>query len=188
MDFDKVLEKRRSIRNYSTKKVAFKDVIAICEAALLAPMAGNIFTIKIILVSDKKKRQELSGAALEQEFIAEAPCVLVVCSDTSQLVKSYGKRAEIYARQQTGAAIENMFLKATSLGLAMCWVGAFDENAIKDSLGIPNGIQVEALLPIAYAREKEKIKPRVRPQLKQILNFEKWGIKTTKPGRRASPF
>lgn len=186
MDFNKVLKERRSIRTYSTKKVTFKDVIAVCEAALVAPMAGNIFTPRIILVSDKKKKQELSEAALDQEFLSKTNYIIIVCSDLNQIKRSYGARAEIYARQQAGATIENMFLKATSLGLASCWVGAFDENAVKRILGIPQKIQVEALLPIAYARGKTKAK--VRPELKQILNFEKWGIKTTKPERRASPF
>lgn len=174
-----MLEKRRSIRSYSIKKVAFKDIIAVCEAALSAPVAGNIYTIKLILVSDKKKKQELAEAAIDQEFIAEAHYVIAVCSDISQLLRSYSERGKTYARQQAGAAIENMLLKATSLGLACCWVGAFDENAVKRILGVPEEIQVEALLPIAYARGKAKEK--VRPDLKRVLNFERWGIKTTKP-------
>lgn len=194
MELDKVLKKRQSIKDYSIKKVSFKDLISICNAALSAPMAGNIYTIKLILVSDKKKKQELAEAALDQEFIAEASYIIVVCSDTTQILRSYGKHAEIYIRQQAGAVIENMLLKITDLEFASCWVGAFDENAVKRILNVPENIQIEALLPVAYAKSgvkaktKLEIKLKIKPELKQILNFEKFGVKTTKPGRRETPF
>ncbi|MCK4721500.1 nitroreductase family protein, partial [bacterium] len=53
--------------------------------------------------------------------------IIVVCSDITQLKRSYGSRAEMYGRQQAGAVIENILLKVTDLKLASCWVGAFDE-------------------------------------------------------------
>lgn len=185
MDFDKVLKSRRCTRKYSVKRVAFSDLVAVCEAARLTPMAGNIYTIRLIVVSDKQKKQELSEAALGQDFIALTPYILVICSDLTNAIGSYGERARIYARQQAGAAIENMFLKATSLGLATCWVGAFDENAVKRALQMPDKIQVEALLPIAQPFGKEKAK--LKPELKLILHFERWGQRTVKPEKKPSP-
>lgn len=185
MDFDKVLKKRGSIRRYSIKnKVSFKDVIKVCEASRFIPMAGNICTLKLIIVSDEKKKQALAEAALGQGFVREASYVVVVCSNLSHLKRSYGSRAEIYARQQAGAAIENMLLKVTDLDLGSCWVGAFDENAVKRILQIPDkDINVEALLPIGnlFGKGKTKTKTRSKPDLKLITYFEKWGQKTAKP-------
>lgn len=186
MEFDKVLKERHCARSYSIKKVEFKDVVAICEAALSAPAAGNIPSLKLIVVSDKKKKQELAEACLGQEFVGEAGYVIVACSDVSNVAKSYGERGKIYARQQAGAAIENMFLKATDLGLGTCWIGAFDENAVRTLFNIPESIQVEALLPIGY--EKGKAKIRAKQQLKNIAYFEMWTQKTAKPERRDMPF
>ena len=182
MDFDKLLKKRCCIRRYSTKKVPFSKLIDVCEAARFTPMAGNIHTIKLIIVSNEKKKQELSEAALNQEFIAKAPYVIVVCSDLTQLERSYGTRAEIYGRQQAGAAIENMLLKATDLGLASCWVGAFDEDVVKRILQIPNSVKIEALLPIANPFGKTTAKNK--PPLKFMVYFEKWGLGTAKPQRK----
>lgn len=179
MAFDDLLKKRASIRRYSTKSVSFNDIAKICEAARYAPMAGNIYTVRLIIVSEKEKKEKLAEAALGQEFIADAPYVIVVCSDLSNLSVAYGERAEIYARQQAGAAIENMLLKTTELGLATCWIGAFDDNAVKRILDIPEKIQIEALLPIAYPLGKTIQKKK--PELAQILYFEKWGQKTAKP-------
>ncbi|MCX8194065.1 MAG: nitroreductase family protein [Candidatus Pacearchaeota archaeon] len=183
MDFDKVLRERKSIRNYSAKTAKFEDIIDICEAARFAPMAGNIYTIRLILVTDKEKKKQLAEAALEQEFISDASCVIVVCSDLTQLVRSYGNRALIYSRQQAGAVIENMLLKITELGLGACWIGAFEENAIKRILNIPDSIQIEALIPIGNPLGKTQAKKK--PELKFILYFEKWNQTTAKPIKKA---
>lgn len=173
-----MIKKRRSIRAYKTRKVPFSKIVKICEAARYAPMAGNIYTIRLIVVEDKEKKAKLAEASFHQDFIAEASHVIVVCSDLSLLKRSYGERAFIYGRQQAGAAIQNMLLKITELGLASCWIGAFDENAVKRILRIPESIQVEALLPVGFGREK----PReiVKPELKTILNFEFYGLKVSK--------
>lgn len=186
MDFDKVLKGRKSIRSFCGKAVSFKDVVEICEAVRFSPIAGNVPTIKLVLISDKKKIGELTEAALRQECIAKACHVIAVCSDTDNIVRSYGERGKIFARQQAGAAIENMLLKVTDLGLASCWVGAFDEEMVKRALEIPKHVQVEALLPIGCA--KGKIPAKTKPELKSFLSFERYGVKTTKPEQRDNPF
>jgi len=186
MDFDKVLRERKSVRAYSGKNVSFKDVTDICEAARFSPAAGNIFTIKLVLVSDRKKIIELTEAALRQECIAKACHVIVVCSDVENIVRSYGEQGKIFARQQAGAAIENMMLKTADLGLATCWVGAFDDSAVKRVLGIPAHVQIEALLPIGCAKGKPSAK--IKPELKSILRFDRYDTKTTKPKRSSNIF
>lgn len=182
MEFNEVLKERRSIRNFSVKGISLSQVIEICEAARYSPMAGNIYTIKLILVADKETKLKLADAALEQEFIADAPYILVVCSDLTNLLRSYGENAHIFSRQQAGAAIENIFLKVTELGLGTCWIGAFDEKAVKKILKIPDMIQVEALLPIAIPLSKPSEKKK--PDLKLILYFEKWKQSTAKPPKK----
>lgn len=179
MELSDALKERKCVRSYSAKNVRFDEIIAICDAARFSPMAGNIYTLRLIVVGDKEKKNKLAEAALEQEFIADASYIIVVCSDTTNLVRSYGSRAEMYSRQQAGAAIENMFLKVTELGLATCWVGAFDENAVKRILNIPENVQVEAIMPIANPLGKTSQKKK--PDLKFILYFEKWKRTTAKP-------
>lgn len=182
MDFDCLLKERKSIRSYSVKNVSFENIIKICEAARYSPMAGNIYTVRLIIVSNKETKQKLVEAALDQEFILDAPYIIVVCSDISNLERAYGERAAIYSRQQAGAAIENMLLKVTELGLASCWIGAFEENAVKRILNIPDKIQVEAILPIANPLGEPQAKKK--PELKQIVYFEKWNQTMAKPLRR----
>lgn len=172
MEFDKVLEERHSVRNYSDKKVPLKDVVKIMNVGRLAPAAGNLHILKFIVVEDKKQKDALGNAAHEQHFISKAPYIIVVCSDIKQVVRSYGERGLMYSKQQSGAAIENMLLKITDLGLASCWIGAFDDEAIKKILKIPVDVDVEALLPIAYSASKKFKRPKV--ELHDIVHKEKF--------------
>ncbi len=172
MDYIDVLKLRRSVKKFALKSVSFQDVAEICLAGTYAPMAGNIFTLKFIIVSDKEKIKLLANAS-QQPFIAQAPYVIVVYSKTAQVVRSYGKRGEVYVRQQAGAAIENMLLRAVDLELSSCWIGWFDENIVKRILFLPDWAQVEALLPIGYGQEKPI--PKKKMDLKLITKFDHYG-------------
>lgn len=177
MDLDKAIEKRRSVRRYSTKKVKWQKIIEAIDAANQAPQAGNIYTLRYVLVDDKSKIRELSEAA-QQSFFENVEFVLVVCSDKVSIKKSYDERGEMYTRQQAGAAIENFLLKIVDLGLATCWVGSFADEEVKRVLEIPQkdyeNINVEAILPIGYEMPGDKAPKGRKPDLDMCLWFNKW--------------
>jgi len=181
MDLDKAIKERHSARRFRIKKPDWRVIIEAVEAGTKAPLAGNIPTVKFILVSDKEKIAELAEAAT-QDFVATAHHVVVVCSDKTQCVRSYDERGGIYSRQQAGAAIENFLLKLTDLGLATCWIGAFSEETVKRALQIPDDIDVEALFPIGY--EMEKTKQKTKPNLDSVLFFDVWKNKYMRPMRK----
>jgi len=183
MNLKDVLEQRHCCRKFSKKDVNQRKIIEIVEAATLAPSAGNISTVRIIIVKDQNKKNNLADAALNQLFIAEAPYILVVCSDSSQSKASYGKRGEMYTTQQAGAAIENMFLKITDLDLNTCWIGAFDEVAVKRALAIPDNVKVEAMLPVGQGAEEISLKKRIerkKMDIKHVIFFNKYGLNKEK--------
>jgi len=181
MDLLNVLKLRRSVRHYSLKKVSFADVAEICEAGMHGPMAGNIFTVKFIIVSEKEKIKLLAEAA-QQPFLTEVPYVIVVYSKLDQIESSYGEKGKVYSRQQAGAAIENMLLRTTDLGLGSCWIGWFDEAIVKRVLHIPEKFQVEALLPIGKPLEKPF--PKKKPDLKLVTSFEVYNQDMKKPKKQ----
>ncbi|UCD20986.1 MAG: nitroreductase family protein [archaeon] len=177
MQLDKSIRSRRSIRKYLDKKVSFSDITEICDAARFAPMACNKFSVRLIVVSNKEKIKKIAEIS-QQPFIADGKYIIVVCTDKKDLVKSFGDNGTRNARQQAGAAIEHMLLKITDLGLSACWVGWFDDNALKRLLKIPKNIDVEALFPIGYAAEKPK--KLFKTDLKSILFFDEWDKKERK--------
>jgi len=181
MELDKAIKERHSARRFKSRKPDWRKIIEAIEAGTKAPLAGNIPTLKFILVSDKEKIAELAEAAT-QDFVATAHYVVIVCSDKTQCVRSYDERGEIYSRQQAGAAIENFLLKITELGLSTCWTGAFSDKTVKRILQIPEDIDVEALFPIGY--EMEKTKQRTKPNLDSCLFFDVWKNKYMKEIRK----
>jgi len=105
MDLDKAIKSRKSAKKFKNKKPDWKDIIECVDSMRYAPMAGGNFSLKFIIVDDKEKIHKIAKAA-QQNFISEADYVLVVVSLGSRTTTSYGKRGEIYLRQQAGAAIQ----------------------------------------------------------------------------------
>lgn len=183
MNLDKAIDERHSVRRFSTKKVKWQDIIEAIDAANKAPLAGNIPSLRFVLVDDKSKIEEI-GEACQQDFVSEVDYIVVVCSDTGQIERSYDKRGLIYARQQAGAAIENFLLKITDLGLSSCWVGSFVDEMVKRVLHTPDNINVEVVLPIGYEMPV-KGSQRKKFDLDNILFFNKWKEKRMKPLKSA---
>ena len=168
--------KRRSIRSYDKKDVPNEFIGKMLEAAIHAPSAGNLQPWEFIVVKDLKTKEELSNAALGQDHVKEAPVVIVVCVNPEKSAEKYGERGRnLYCIQDTAAAIQNMLLTATDLGLGTCWVGAFEEERVKDILRIPENLRPVALItvgfPISYEREIRT--PRI--PFENITWVEKYG-------------
>jgi len=182
MELDKAIKERHSVRRFTSKKPSYEEIIAAIDAANSAPLAGNIPTLKFILVSDAAKINKIAEAC-QQDFVAQANYLVVICSDSAQAVRSYGERGRMYTRQQAGAAIENFLLKITDMGLGTCWTGAFVDSMIKQVLVIPDNIDVEAVLPMGYEMPKAG-KQRKKTDLSAILFFNKWKEKYMKPWKK----
>jgi len=70
--------------------------------------------------------------------------------------------------------MENILLAATSLELGSCWIGAFDEQKVKDIFSIPDGIEPHGLILIGYTDEKSE---KIRNSLDTFIYFNKYGEK-----------
>jgi nitroreductase len=181
MDLDRAIQSRKSVRKFNSKKPDWRDIIECIDVARYAPMAGNNYTLKFIMVDDPDIIQKLADAA-NQPFIAQAHYVVVVCTNPSRTVNAYGERGKRYCRQQAGAAIQNFLLKIQEKGLATCWVGAFVDNLVKRAVNIPEDINVEAIFPIGY--EYSKTRPRLKIEIDRILYFNEYKNKKMKKPRK----
>lgn len=151
-DFWEVLKKRHCTREFDPKKeVEDEKIEKILEAAKMAPSAGNMRDWHFEVVKDSDKKIKIAQAALGQMFIAEAPVVIVVCSDLKIAEEHYGERGvSLYSAQDSAAACQNLFLAATALDLGACWVGAFDEREVRNILELPEHIRPLVIVPVGY--------------------------------------
>src|SRR5512139_20496 len=181
----KVIQDRRSIRDVTADPISEHDLDMIMEAARQAPSGENAQPWRFIIVKDEAMRKKMGAiagggsgrrftaefvtkkmqerfASLQDEtkrqaafqkltsgqvstFMADAPINIVVC----------GKKDVWDMPYDTSAAIENMLLMITALGLGACWVIApcidiRDEERMKALLGIPEEFKAVSVISIGH--------------------------------------
>jgi nitroreductase len=167
-----VIFNRVSIRKFEDKEISENDLIEVLRAGNAAPSAGNLQARDFVIVRDKKMKEEIAKAALNQMFIAQAPVVIVVCANYPRSMRVYGDRGRLYAEQDATAAVENILIAACTLGLGCVWVGAFHEEIVSHLLGIPDYARPIAIIPIGYPAEKPE--RRRRYPIEELIHWEKW--------------
>jgi nitroreductase len=161
MEFFEVLRVRRSVRAYESRLVEEEKLARVLAAANSAPSAGNLQAYEIIVIRDKEMKVALAKAACDQNYIAQAPVVLMFCVHARRSEVKYGQRgAELYALQDTTIACAYAELAIAALGLASVWIGALDPVAAARVTGVADEWKPLALLPIGYAVERPPATPR----------------------------
>jgi SagB-type dehydrogenase family enzyme len=87
-----------------------------------------------------------------QEWVLDAPVVVVFVGVVSRLAARYGARAERYVLLEAGAAAENVHLQATAARLASVLVGSFDARLVSSILGLRAGEEPLGLMPVGTPR------------------------------------
>jgi nitroreductase len=164
MEFFDVIRTRRSIRKYKSEPVAEEKLRTILEAGRLAPSAGNRQPWRFIVVQDAKRKKDLAKVANNQTFLIDAAAIIVATGDRAASARWFEKDPMI--------ALEHIVLAATTMGYGTCWIGAFDEDALKALLKIPANVKVVALLPIGVPDESPS--PRSRKEFPEIFFKEEW--------------
>ncbi len=170
MEFFDVIKNRHSIRVFTDQPVEPEKLQKILETANLAPSAGNLQAYEIYVVTDAKKRDGLSCAALAQEYIAVAPVALVFCTHPELTEGRYTERGtRLYTLQDATIACSFAMLAATNLGLGSVWVGTFDEKVVRMIVGAPDSQVPVVILAVGYPGEFPEQHPR-----RSLNNIAHW--------------
>ncbi len=169
MDVFEAIKNRYSCRAYKSNLVPEEKLKKILEAARLAPSAHNEQEWKFIVVRDTERRKKLAEAAMGQDFVGEAPVVIVAVALESDKVMSSG--VPNYAID-LAIAVDHMTLAAVEEGLGTCWIGAFSPEKVKKILEIPERYKVVVLLPLGFPADKPG--PKSRKNLKEIVCDENY--------------
>lgn len=173
MKFEEVLKKRRSIRKFKQKEIPGDKIREILRLAQLAPSAGNIQAYKVKIIKGEKDKRKLRDATftsqgLKQEWIFDAPAILVICADIRESEARFGERGRnFYAMQDATIFTSYVQLAITSTGLASCWLGNFHEEELREVLSIPKDLEIIALVPFGYPDAEAGT--RERKKLEEIL-------------------
>lgn len=150
MDLDTIMELRHSVRHYTSLKPSDRDIEKLLTAAGRAPSAGDLKARKVFVIRPGSRMREEMNRVLHQDWIHEAPFLLLFCAD-HKAIEPYGERGrELYSVQDATIAATFAMLRAVDLGLATCWIGAFDEGAVSAAAGLPAYLRPVAILTVGY--------------------------------------
>ncbi len=169
MDFLDLVRTRQSCRSYSRAPVPRELVEKCLEAARLAPSACNSQPWKFLVVDTEPLRTTLAGKAFTgiysmNKFALDAPVIIVPVTQRSKYIARLGGhlRGVQYSLIDIGIAGQHLDLQAAELGLGCCWLGWFNENAVKKVLGLSRTDKVDVIFSVGFpagagTREKKRL-------------------------------
>ncbi len=181
MSLEESLAKRRSIRSFTGQKLDYTQIGQLAWAAQgitepkrglrTAPSAGAIYPMQIYFVTgealfvyqpaghtlellhtgDLDLRQGFAKAAFGQQYIAQAPCDIIIVGSVQKLAVRYGQKARAFALLEAGHIAQNIHLQAVSMGLGSVPIGAFDANTVQRLCGLATTeFEPFYIIPVGY--------------------------------------
>ena len=158
MDYNALIQNRKSARQFTDKKVpeAVCNELEAYYKNACQRLAPGIDT-ELWIFGDNT-RQALEGAAGYNEFLVGAPQYLVLLSENAEL-----------AYENAGFMMEDLVLKLEDMGLGSCWLTFTDSKAVKDALGIDSPLEVAAIAAFGYPQKARK---RMRFNILSMSNVD----------------
>lgn len=149
MELLEVLEKRRSIRQYTGEAIPDEKLQKILAAGLLSPSSRGIRPWELIVVREKEILKEMSECRIgSAKMLANASAAIVVVADEG--------KSDVWT-EDCSIVMSNMHLMADSLGVGSCWIqgrlrtaadGRTTEEYLRECLGFPENLRLEAILSL----------------------------------------
>ncbi len=99
-------------------------------------------------ISDGDHRKELYAASLHQESLQQAAAIVVISAIYQRTTVKYGERGVRYIHMEAGHASQNVYLQCVSLHLGTVAIGAFDDESVRRTVGMPDTEMPLYLMPI----------------------------------------
>lgn len=166
MEFDELIEKRRSERFFDgTKKVSVEDLKKMVEAAIQAPSWKNAQTARYYCIYSDDKISEVREALPEFNKKNTDGAVLVISTfikNRSGFTREGVAENEVgngWGFYDLGLHNENFILKAKDLGIDTLITGIRDAEKIRTILDIPEDQIIVSVIAVGYGT-KEMKKPK----------------------------
>ena len=175
MDFETVVKRRRMCREFLEREVPQQKIDRILDLASRYPSAGHTEPQEFIVVHNRRMKEDLAHAALDQMFVAQAPLVIVVVSDVRRSARRYGERGVRFFSIIDGAFVAMLILLAVvEEGLGACFVGSFYDEQVQEVLSLPQEVRPIGIIPIGYCAEgPRKFQRRSREQIVHRDRYER---------------
>ena len=165
MDVFEAIRTLLAVREYDDRPIPDRVVRRILEAGRLTASGMNKQPWRFIVVQDPEMLRQLGAAAPSGRYVASAPLAIVVVAEGgTRMALSDGSRA-----------IQDMLLAAWGEGVGGNWVGFGGLDEVRALLGIPQELDVLAILPFGYPAQPVGKGDKKRKPLAEIAHRERWG-------------
>ncbi len=192
------IHSQRAIRYLKPDPVPEEMVLELIKAAVKAPSGGNSQPWKFIVIRDPELKRRIGEYYLRSwnavygdaaagpplhprvrasathlaEGMGAAPVLILACIEHRGGPSAMGRGASIYP------AVQNILLAARGLGLgsALTTLHKGFEEEIKALLGIPEGVETAALLPVGFMAEGSRYGPTSRRPVEEVIFRDRWGV------------
>ena len=153
-----------AVRSYQDKSVPADVIQRIVEAAHLTASASNRQPWHFVVVQDRDTLRQLGALARTGPYVAQAPLAVVVAVEKSPLAISDGSRA-----------IQSMMLTAWADGVGSNWVGFLGPEEVKPLVGIPDDMDVLAIVSFGYPAQAVGQGKKRRKPVGEVVSRERFG-------------
>lgn len=164
MDVSEAIRTILAVRTYQDRPVPQEVLRRIVEAGRLTGSSMNGQPWHFVVVQDRDTLRQLGALARSGGYTANAPAAIAVVIDPTRFAISDASRA-----------IQSMTLAAWSEGVASSWVGFGGLEAVRPVLGIPDNLDVFALVPLGYPEGAVGQGKKKRKPLAEIAHSERFG-------------
>lgn len=178
ISIEEAIAKRRSERSFYPNNLSLEQISQLLWAGQgitektwgfrTVPSAGALYPLTLYIVksdgifqyfpdshklgkiSGEDRRPSLVRASLGQNYIGEAPLVIVIAGNFRITEAKYGQRAYRYINMEVGHAAENILLQAVAMGMAGIPIGTFWDDVVAKVLELPDTQDPYYIIPIGY--------------------------------------
>ncbi len=180
-DILEIIKRRRSIRKFTAEPVSQEQIQALLEAAMAAPSASNRRPWEFVVINDEKRLEALRARLPFGRY--NAPLAIVVCGDMRRAYPAPGRDFWIC---DCSAAMQNILLAATGMGLGSVWVGIYPigllVRAVSSLVNLPEHV---IPLGVAYVGHPAETKP---PRTQYDASRVHWQEFAPRAPRRRKPW
>lgn len=164
MDFQELIARRQSVRDYRTDPIDDADLARVLEAARLAPTACNKQPFRLAILRTAERREDLARIYHRPWFVQPPWVIGVLAVNDEAWVRKDGKN---HAEIDAAIVMDHIVLAAADRGLGTCWVCNFDPIAAREVLGLPPNVEPVAFTPLGHPADAPRDK--IRKTLDELL-------------------
>jgi len=163
MNVQEAIQKRLSIRRYADASIPAEHMDTLFKALQLAASGNNYQNWEFVFIKDPEVKQRLVPACGNQRFVRDSAYFIAGVADPT--LKWHMVDITI--------ALTQLALQAVELGYGTCWIGAFDEAAVKQVLNVPTDKMIVICMTLGLPTGKHF--PRGRKALEEIVYSNQFG-------------